>query len=72
MIAPESAAAIIEKDRSKAEAISEHMYLRPQDLLRLGVVRGIAPTRRRPTRAIRMSYDAVRRWVRSQPRKEHA
>ena len=72
VIAPESAAAIIEKDRSKAEAISEHMHLRPQDLVRLGVVRGIAPTRRRPTRAIRMSYDAVRRWVRSQPRKEHA
>lgn len=71
VIAPESAAAIIEKDRSKAEAISEHMQLRPQDLVRLGVVRGIASTRRRPARAIRMSYGAVRRWVRSRPGKAH-
>jgi len=63
VIAPESAAAIIEKDRSKAAAISEHLQLRPQDLMRLGIVRGIAPSRRRPARALKISYDAVRRWV---------
>jgi len=65
VIAPESAAAIIEKDRSKARKISEHMKLTPQDLVELGVARGIAPHRRRPARAIRMSYNAVRRWVRN-------
>jgi len=70
VIAPESAAAIIEKDRSKAREISGRMKLTPQDLVRLGVVRGIAPHRRRPARAIRMSYDAVRRWVRNRSGKE--
>ena len=65
VIAPESAAAIVEKDRSKAEQISEHMKLMPQDLLELGVVRGIAPFKRHPAKAIKMSYDAVRNWVRS-------
>jgi acetyl-CoA carboxylase carboxyl transferase subunit beta len=63
VIAPESAAAIVEKDRSKAREISERMKLTPQDLMEIGVVRGVAPHRRRPARAIRMSYDAVRRWV---------
>jgi acetyl-CoA carboxylase carboxyl transferase subunit beta len=63
VIAPESAAAIVEKDRSQAAAISEHLQLRPQDLMRLGIVRGIAP-RRRSARALKISYDAVRRWVR--------
>jgi acetyl-CoA carboxylase alpha subunit len=64
VIAPESAAAIVEKDRSQAAAISEHLQLRPQDLMRLGIVRGIAP-RRRSARALKISYDAVRRWVRN-------
>jgi len=70
VIAPESAAAIVEKDRSKAREISERMKLTPQDLVKLGVVRGIASHRRRPARAIRMSYDAVRRWVRNRSGKE--
>ena len=70
VIAPESAAAIVEKDRSKAREISEHMKLMPQDLVELGVVRGVAPHRRRPARALRMSYDAFRRWVRDRSRKE--
>ncbi len=70
VIAPEGAAAIVEKDRTKAREISEHMKLTPQDLVRLGVVRGVAPHRRRPARAIRMSYDAVRRWVRNRSGKE--
>lgn len=62
VIAPESAATIIEKDRDLAQDISERMKLTPQDLVDLGVVRGIA--RRRPARKLRMSYDAVRSWVR--------
>ena len=65
VIAPEDAAAIVEKDRSKAREISGRMKLTPQDLVELGVVRGIAPHKRRPARAIRISYDAVRRWVRN-------
>jgi len=70
VIAPESAAAIVEKDRSKAREISGRMKLTPQDLVELGVARGIALHRRRPARAIRMSYDAVRRWVRERSGKE--
>ncbi len=70
VIAPERAAAIVEKDRSKAREVSEHMKLTPQNLVELGVVRGIAPHRRRPARALRMSYDAFRRWVRSRAGKE--
>lgn len=70
VIAPESAAAIVEKDRSKAREISDQMKLTPQDLVDLGVVRGIAHHRRRPARAIRISYDAVRRWVRNRSGKE--
>lgn len=65
VIAPEGAAAIIEKDRTKARQVSEHMKLRPQDLVELGVVRGVAHHKRRPARALRMSYDAVRKWVRN-------
>jgi acetyl-CoA carboxylase beta subunit len=42
VIAPESAAAILEHDESQAEEVSEDMQLMPQDLVRLGVVRGIA------------------------------
>ncbi len=41
VIAPESAAAILEHDASQAEAVSEDMRLMPQDLVRLGIVRGI-------------------------------
>ncbi|MEJ7873522.1 MAG: acetyl-CoA carboxylase, partial [Rubrobacteraceae bacterium] len=63
VIAPEGAAAIVEKDRDRAEDISERMKLTPQDLVDLGVVRGIA-RRRRSARKLRMSYDAVRSWVR--------
>jgi acetyl-CoA carboxylase carboxyl transferase subunit beta len=63
VIAPEGAAAIVEKDRSKARQVSEHMKLKPQDLVELGVVRGIARPKRRPARTLRNSYDAVRRWV---------
>jgi len=70
VIAPEGAAAIVEKDRSKAREISGRMKLTPQDLVELGVARGIALHRRRPARAIRMSYDAVRRWVRERSGKE--
>jgi acetyl-CoA carboxylase beta subunit/acetyl-CoA carboxylase alpha subunit len=67
VIAPESAAAIVEKDCSRARQISEHMKLTPQELVELGVVRGIAPHRRRPARALKISYDAVRKWVRRHP-----
>jgi acetyl-CoA carboxylase carboxyl transferase subunit beta len=42
VISPESAAAILEHDTSQAEEVSENMQLMPQDLVRLGVVRGIA------------------------------
>jgi acyl-CoA carboxylase subunit beta len=70
VIAPESAAAIIEKDRSKARQVAEHMQLRPQDLMRLGIVRGIAPPKRRSARALKIPYDAVRRWVRNRSGEE--
>jgi len=63
VIAPESAAAIVEKDRDRAEDISERMKLTPRDLVELGVVRGLARRSRR-ARSLRMSYDAVRSWVR--------
>jgi acyl-CoA carboxylase subunit beta len=36
VIAPEGAAAILERDPSRAPAIAERMHLRPADLLRLG------------------------------------
>ena len=42
VIAPESAAAILEHDPCRAEEVSEDMRLMPQDLVRLGIVRGIA------------------------------
>jgi len=63
VISPEGAAAIVEKDRSRARQVAGRMKLMPQDLVELGVVRGIARPKRRPARAIRTSYDAVRRWV---------
>ena len=63
VIAPESAAAIVEKDRGRAEEISERMKLTPKDLVELGVVRGLAQRHRR-ARTFKISYDAVRSWVR--------
>ena len=63
VIAPEAAAAIVEKDSSKAQEVSGSMKLRPQDLVELGVARGVAPARRRPALAIRTSYGAIREWV---------
>ena len=42
VISPESAAAILGRDESQAEEVSEDMWLMPQDLVRLGIVRGIA------------------------------
>ena len=41
VIAPESAAAILKQDTSQVEAIPEDTRLMPQDLVRLGIVRGI-------------------------------
>jgi acyl-CoA carboxylase subunit beta len=41
VIAPESAAAILGRD-DRAEEVSEDMWLMPQDLVRLGIVCGIA------------------------------
>jgi acetyl-CoA carboxylase carboxyl transferase subunit beta len=41
VIAPESAAAILEDDTSQAKVVSEDMQLMPQDLVRLGIVRGV-------------------------------
>ena len=43
VIAPESAAAILGHDESQAEEVSKDMWLMPQDLVRLGIVRGIVP-----------------------------
>lgn len=43
VISPESAAAILGHDESQAEEVSKDMWLMPQDLVRLGIVRGIAP-----------------------------
>jgi acetyl-CoA carboxylase carboxyl transferase subunit beta len=41
VIAPESAAVILEHNESQAEEVSEDMQLMPQDLVRLGIARGI-------------------------------
>jgi acyl-CoA carboxylase subunit beta len=48
VIAPESAAAILEHDPSRAEEVSEDMQLMPQDLVRLGIARGIATPEPQP------------------------
>jgi acyl-CoA carboxylase subunit beta len=46
VIAPESVAEILEHDASQAEAVSGNMQLMPQNLVRLGIVRGIiAPSK---------------------------
>jgi acetyl-CoA carboxylase carboxyl transferase subunit beta len=42
VIAPEGAAAILERDPGRAPQIAERMALAPADLVRLGVVAGIA------------------------------
>lgn len=43
VIAPESAAAILKLPAADAPDVAERMRLRPQDLVELGVVQGIAP-----------------------------
>jgi acetyl-CoA carboxylase carboxyl transferase subunit beta len=43
VIGPESAAAILKLQPGDAPAVAERMHLRPQDLVALGVVQGIAP-----------------------------
>ena len=49
VIAPEGATAILKHDPGEAATIADRLRLRPQDLLELGIVRGIArpPTLRR-------------------------
>jgi acyl-CoA carboxylase subunit beta len=42
VISPEAAAAILKQPRSKERTIAGRLRLRPQDLLDLGVVHGIA------------------------------
>jgi acyl-CoA carboxylase subunit beta len=42
VIAPESAAAILERDGSRAPEMADRLRLRPSDLVKLGIVRGIA------------------------------
>jgi acetyl-CoA carboxylase alpha subunit len=42
--APESVAEILHRDRSRAPQVSAHLALRPSDLVRLGVARGILST----------------------------
>jgi acetyl-CoA carboxylase carboxyl transferase subunit beta len=43
VIAPELAAAILKRDPAEVPALADQLRLRPQDLLELGVVHGIAP-----------------------------
>ena len=42
VIAPEGATAILKHDPGEAATIADRLRLRPQDLLELGIVRGIA------------------------------
>jgi acetyl-CoA carboxylase carboxyl transferase subunit beta len=42
VIAPELAAAILKRPSDQVRATADHLHVRPQDLLALGVVRGIA------------------------------
>ncbi|MGW1210509.1 carboxyl transferase domain-containing protein [Streptomyces sp. NPDC002499] len=48
VIAPEMAAAILKRPADQAEATADQLRLRPQDLVELGVVRGVVPTRPAP------------------------
>ncbi|MYV54203.1 carboxyl transferase domain-containing protein, partial [Streptomyces sp. SID3212] len=43
VIAPELATAILKRDPAEAGATADQLGLRPQDLLELGVIRGIVP-----------------------------
>ncbi|MGW5633573.1 carboxyl transferase domain-containing protein [Streptomyces sp. NPDC003832] len=45
VIAPEAAAAILKRPPGEVEATADQLRIRPQDLVDLGVVRGIAATR---------------------------
>jgi acetyl-CoA carboxylase alpha subunit len=44
VIAPELAAAILKRDPVEVPATAGHLRLRPEDLVELGVVRGVAGT----------------------------
>ncbi|MCG7206819.1 carboxyl transferase domain-containing protein [Streptomyces arenae] len=44
VIAPEQAAAILKRPPAAAGATADHLRIRPQDLVELGVIRGIVPT----------------------------
>ncbi|MBJ3809992.1 carboxyl transferase domain-containing protein [Streptomyces flavofungini] len=44
VIAPEAAAAILKRPREDVPALAGELRLRPQDLVALGVVRGVVPT----------------------------
>ncbi|MDT9698109.1 carboxyl transferase domain-containing protein [Streptomyces sp. P17] len=44
VIAPEQAAAILKRPPDEVEATADQLRIRPQDLVELGVIRGIAPT----------------------------
>ncbi|MET7617351.1 carboxyl transferase domain-containing protein [Streptomyces sp. NPDC005408] len=44
VIAPELAAAILKRGPEETRATSEQLRLRPQDLVELGIVRGVVPT----------------------------
>lgn len=44
MIAPELAAAILKRPPSEVEPTADALRIRPQDLVELGVVRGIVGT----------------------------
>jgi acetyl-CoA carboxylase alpha subunit len=42
VIGPHAAAAILKRDPGEAPALADHLRLRPQDLLDLGIVAGLA------------------------------
>lgn len=44
VIAPEAATAILKQDQSEVDTVADRLWLRPQDLLELGFVRGIVGT----------------------------
>ena len=78
VIAPEGAAAILERDASKASAVAEHLRLTASDLLDLGIVDSVIPETATAVRAaVRAAFDeagpgdrhrridaATARWVR--------